>query len=126
MNANYITELERDYDISKPNEIEKYIENNKETMTILNELNPILNRHFPTSNFSVELCDKLNWTDEEKILLKVYVSEDMFFNGIINEFNEIYEEISYFRDNISNNIVLFPLIENKNNDILNINNLIAR
>ena len=53
----------------------------------------------------------------------------MFFNGMLNHFNEIYKDIEPLIENILCPIVLFPNLQNKNYDKLNSSsaiNLIAR
>lgn len=57
------------------------------------------------------------------------VSEDMFFNGMLTHFNDIYKEIEPIIEDIENTVVLFPEINNKKFDKMDNNsaiNLIAR
>ena len=114
---------------SKEEDIENFINMNKNTLTILEVMHPELIKHFPQSKFSLELCSNLGWTTETKLLLNVPVSEEMFFNGMLDHFNEIYEEIKPVIEDIENTVVLFPEIENKKFDRMSNNsaiNLIAR
>ena len=114
---------------SKEEDIENFINMNKNTLTILEAMHPELIKHFPQSKFSLELCSNLGWTTETKLLLNVPVSEEMFFNGMLDHFNEIYEEIKPVIEDIENTVVLFPEIENKKFDRMSNNsaiNLIAR
>ncbi len=79
--------------------------------------------------FSLEICDELGWTTEPKLLLNVHVSEEMFFNRMLDHFNTIYHEIEPVIEDIENTVVLFPEISGKKFDKLSNNsaiNLIAR
>lgn len=100
--------LKNDYIlVSNENQINDFINLNGTTLTILKAIEPQLIKHFPHSKFSLELCDNLGWTTETKLLLNVYVDEDMFFNGMLDHFNDIYGEIKPIIEDIENN-VLFP------------------
>ena len=62
-------------------------------------------------------------------MLNVHVGEEMFFNGILNHFNDIYAEIEPLIEDILCPIVLFPHLQNEKYDKVNNNsaiNLIAR
>lgn len=53
----------------------------------------------------------------------------MFFNGMLDYFNNIYKEIEPLIENIENTVVLFPQIKNKSFERMNNSsalNLIAR
>ena len=122
LNQNYIL-------LSPKNEINRFIDNNENTLEILKTINPLLIKHFPDSEFSLELCDKLEWTTEEKLLVNVHVSEKTFFNGILTDFNEIYERIDYLTEDKFCPVVLFPDSANEAYDKMSYNsaiNLIAR
>lgn len=122
LNQNYIL-------ISPENEICAFIDNNENTLEILNSINPLLVNHFPNTTFSLELCDKLGWTTEEKLLINVHVSEKVFFNGILTHFNAIYEKIDYLIEDIFCPIVLFPYLSNDSYDKMGCDsaiNLIAK
>ena len=122
LNQNYIL-------ISPKNEIDDFIENNDNTFEILNFINPLLVNHFPNTTFSLELCDKLEWTTEEKLLVNVPVSEQTFFNDVLGHFNDIYEKIDYLLEDIFCPIVLFPDLSNESYDRMesdSVINLIAR
>lgn len=115
--------------ISSEDEICEFITENKNTLEILNAIEPNLKRYFPNSIFSLELCNRLQWTTEEKLLLNVHVNEEMFFNGILDYFNEIYETIEPLMEDIICPIVLFPHLSNENYDTMSYNcviNLVAR
>lgn len=124
------TKLSNNYMLISPeNEINNFIKENEKTLEILTEIKPKLTQHFPNNKFSLELCDSLNWTSETKLLINVHVSEEMFFNGMLNHFNDIYSEIEPLIEDILCPIVLFPDFENKKYDKMNDNsaiNLIAR
>jgi hypothetical protein len=47
-------------------------------------------------------------------LLNVHVGEEMFFNGMLNHFNDIYAEIEPLIDDMLCPIVLFPYLQMKN------------
>ena len=112
------------YSFNSPkNEINNFIMDNEDTMKILNAIDPHLDKHFPNNNFSLEICDKLKWTTEKKLLVNVHVNEEMFFNGLLNHFNDIYSEIEPLTENIICPIVLFPRLENEKYEKIN---LIAR
>lgn len=123
-------DLNHDYILISPeNEINEFIENNDNTFEILNTINPLLVNHFPNTVFSLELCDKLEWTTEEKLLINVHVNEQTFFNGILTHFNEIYEKIDYLIEDIFCPIVLFPYLSNESYDKMGCDsaiNLIAK
>ena len=106
--------LNNKYSFNSPeNEINNFIMDNKDTIKILNAIDPHLDKHFPNNNFSLEICDKLKWTTEKKLLVNVHVNEEMFFNGLLNHFNDIYSEIEPLTENIICPIVLFPRLEIK-------------
>jgi hypothetical protein len=122
LNGNYIL-------ISPENQIKDFVDSNEDTLRIINAMEPHLIRHFPQTKFSLELCDDLGWTTETKLLLNVHVDEEMFFNGMLDHFNDIYKEIEPVIGDIENTVVLFPAIIGKDFDKLNNNseiNLIAR
>ena len=90
---------------------------------------PHLSNHFPDSRFSLEICDELEWTTEQKLLINISVDEEMFFNGMLTHFNEIYSKIDYLIEDIFCPVVLFPDLGNENYDRMNYNcaiNLVAR
>lgn len=122
--------LNNDYVLISPEkQINDFIDSNENTLKILDAMEPHLIRHFPDSKFSLEVCDSLGWTTESKLLLNVQVSEDMFFNGMLDHFNDIYKEIEPVIEDIENTVVLFPEITGKEFDRLSNNsaiNLIAR
>ena len=76
--------------ISGEDEIKKFIESNENTKEILEAIKPQLKKHFPNSKLSLEICNRLTWTTETKLLVNVNVSEEMFFNGMLTHFNEIF------------------------------------
>ena len=115
--------------ISPENQIKKFIENNENTKEILEVIMPQLKKHFPNSKLSLEICNSLAWTTETKLLVNVSVSEEMFFNGMLTHFNEIYESINPLIEDIFCPIVLFPDLENDKYDKFSYDcaiNLIAR
>ena len=80
---------------------------------------------------NLEVCKDLEWSDDEKLLVNIAVSEDMFFNGILDSFNSIYQETQSILDEYVSTILLFPEIKNKNLDSVKMKsnsavNLIAR
>ena len=92
-------------------------------------MEPHLIEHFPQNRFSLELCDKLGWTTDTKLLLNVCVGEEMFFNGMLDHFNDVYKKIEPVIEDIENTVVLFPEIDGKHFDKLSNTsaiNLIAR
>ena len=56
------------------------------------------NAEFEETNNYLELCEKLGWTTETKLLLNIEVSEKMFFNGMLKDFNDIYKPQLIFID----------------------------
>ncbi len=115
--------------ISPENQIKKFIEENENTREILEVIRPQLKKHFPNSKFSLEICNRLTWTTETKLLVNVNVSEEMFFNGMLAHFNEIYESINPLIEDIFCPIVLFPDLGNDKYDKFSYDcaiNLIAR
>lgn len=101
---------------SDEKEINEFINANKNTISILQAMEPQLTKHFPDSRFSLELCNELGWTTETKLLLNVRVSDEMFFNGMLDHFNEIYKNIEPVIEDMENTVVLFPELENKKFD----------
>ena len=106
-----IKDLNSNYSLISPEKINEFIESDENTLRILSAMEPHLKRHFPNNEFSLELCDELGWTTETKLLLNVQVPQEMFFNGILDHFNEIYREIEPVIEDIENTVVLFPQIE---------------
>ncbi len=102
--------------ISPKNEINEFIEHNDKSLEVLEAMEPHLLKHFPNNEFSLELCEKLTWTSEPKLLLNVHVSEEMFFNGMLTHFNDIYSEIKPLIEDILCPVVLFPNLSNENYD----------
>ena len=117
------------FHMKSPERIEKFIAENEKAIEIINAIEPHLLKHFPQSRCTLEVCNELGWTSETKILLNVCVKEEMFFNGILDHFNEIYAEIEPLTEDILCPVVLFPEIKNKEFDKFGNNsaiNLIAR
>ncbi len=81
--------------VSPEMELDEFIEKNKNTSEILNAIKPKLMEHFPDNEYSLELCDELKWTTEVKLLVNVHVTHEVFFNGILNHFIDIYDEIEH-------------------------------
>ena len=102
--------------ISPKKEINEFIEHNDKSLEVLEAMEPHLLKHFPNNEFSLELCEKLTWTSEPKLLLNVHVSEEMFFNGMLTHFNDIYSEIKPLIEDILCPVVLFPNLSNENYD----------
>ena len=125
-----LEKLNNDYILISPeNRLNEFIESNENTLKIINAMEPHLIEHFPMNKFSLEICDNLGWTTETKLLLNVHVDEEMFFNGMLDHFNDIYKEIEPVIEDIENTVVLFPEIDGKKFDKLSNNsaiNLIAR
>ena len=121
--------LTNDYKLISPVTVEKFVEENEITKEIIGEMDPQLNHFFPDAEFSLEVSNQINWTSETKLLLNVKVNEDMFFNGMLDHFNEIYASIEPIIEDILCPVVLFPEIKNKSFDKMGNNsviNLIAR
>ncbi|MDO5859880.1 hypothetical protein [Methanobrevibacter sp.] len=71
--------LENGYILVSPEkDITEFIATNENTIEILNVIRPHLIKHFPNSSFSLELCDRLPWTTEEKLLVNISVSLKCF------------------------------------------------
>jgi hypothetical protein len=104
--------LNNRYILNSPEKIENFLKSKKDTLKILEAMENPLNRNFPDNEFSLEICDEICWTTETKLLLNVQVSQEMFFNGILDHFNDIYREIEPVIEDIENTVVLFPKIEN--------------
>lgn len=96
------------FNLKEPSEIKDFIERNQNIRIMLNEVKPKLNKYFPESKLTLELCDNLKWSDDIKLLINIDVDETMFYNGLINNLNNIYDNISHLREDVSNDIVLFP------------------
>lgn len=126
-----LNKLSENYELRSSNEIEKFIEENEITITLLDSIEEPLKNYFPNSKVSLEVCDKLEWSDDVKLLVNIGVSEEMFFNGILDNFNDIYKEIQPILDEYVSTIVLFPEIIGKNLKHVRMNsnsaiNLLAR
>jgi hypothetical protein len=121
--------LNNQYTLISPEKVNQFIDSHKNTLKILNAMEPHLKRHFPNNEFSLEICDELGWTTETKLLLNVQIPQEMFFNGILDHFNDIYREIEPVIEDIENTVVLFPKIDNLDVDRMrntNAVNVIAR
>ena len=125
-----LEKLNNTYILNSPeNQISEFLTTKKDTLKILSAMEPHLNRHFPNNEFSLEICDDLGWTTETRLLLNVRVSQEMFFNGILDHFNDIYKEIEPVIEDIENTVVLFPKINDNDMDKMsntNAINVIAR
>ena len=115
--------------ISTEMDVNEFIDKHENTQEILKAIAPDLKEYFPDSKFSLEICDRLNWTTETKLLVNVDVSEEMFFNGMLDHFNDIYDKIEPLIEDIFCPIVLFPNLSNDSYERYGYNcaiNLIAR
>lgn len=101
---------------SSKQEISEFIDNNEKALEILEIMSSKANIHFPDCELSLEVCNNLTWTSESKLLLNVHVNEEMFFNGMLNHFREIYDEIDFLIEDILCPVVLFPYLSNENYD----------
>lgn len=123
-------EIEKNYQLISPKQdIYKFIESNENTLEILNAIKPQLMKHFSNSEISLELCNKLEWTTEKKLLVNVSVGEETFFNGMLTHFNDIYSKIDPLLEDIFCPIVLFPHLSNEKYDKMgyySVINLVAR
>lgn len=72
-----------------------------------------MKKYFPNSKVILEVCNNIEWSDDAKLLVNIGVSEEMFFNGILDNFNGIYKEIQPILDEYVSTIVLFPEITGK-------------
>lgn len=108
---NMTKNLNDTYTLISPEKINEFVTTNKDTLKILNAMEPHLKRHFPNNEFSLEICRDLGWSTETKLLLNVEVPQEMFFNGILDHFNDIYKEIEPVIVDIENTVVLFPQIK---------------
>lgn len=124
-----LSKLNGEFEIISPIEVKKFLNENDMTIDIINAVEPHLNDYFPNAEFSLEISNELKWTNETKLLLNVCVTEDIFFNGMLDHFNEIYARIEPIIQDILCPIVLFPQVKDKQFDRMNNNsaiNLIAR
>lgn len=121
--------LTNDYKLISPQSVENFINENEIAKDVIIAMDPHLHQFFPNAEFSLEVSNKIDWTTETKLLLNVGVSDDVFFNGMLDNFNDIYAEIEPIIDDVLCPVVLFPKIKNKSFDKLANNsaiNLIAR
>lgn len=102
--------------ISPEYEINEFIKTNENANEILSAIMPQLVKFFPGSEFSLELCDELEWTTERKLLVNISANEEMVFNKILDDFNAIYESIDSLIEDIFCPIVLFPDLGNEKYD----------
>ena len=125
-----LEDLNNAYILNSPKkQISEFLNEKENTLKILSAMEPHLNRHFPENELSLEICDDLGWTTETKLLVNVQVSQEMFFNGILDHFNDIYKEIEGITQDIENTVVLFPKINDNDIDRMsntNAINVIAR
>ena len=108
---NMMENLDGKFKIISPEKVTEFINANENTQKILNAMEMQLDKHFPDNEFSLEVCSDLGWTTETKLLLNVHVTQEMFFNGILDHFNSIYAEIEPIINEIENTVVLFPEID---------------
>jgi hypothetical protein len=123
-NLNEIFEIK-----STQTEFEQFIDDNPYAIDILNKIQPQLAKHFPKSEFSLKVCNDLEWTTEEKLLINVHVDEETFFNGILDRFNDIYEKIDPLIQDDFCPVVLFPQLLNEKYEKMSsssVINLVAR
>jgi hypothetical protein len=121
--------LSNDYKLISPTSVEEFVNDNEMAEEIIAAMDPHLNQFFPNAEFSLEVSNKIKWTTETKLLLNVAVSEEVFFNGMLDNLNEVYAEVEPLIDDILCPVVLFPQIKNKSFDKMANNsaiNLIAR
>ena len=102
--------------VSSKEEIMDFINSNDKALEILEIMSSHLKIHFPGCELSLEVCDKLIWTTDDKLLINVNVSEEVFFNSVLYHFIEIYKNISFLIEDIFCPVVLFPCISDKNYD----------
>ena len=120
--------LNNDYRLISPN-VGDFIDENEVAEEIIVAMDPYLHESFPDAEFSLEVSNNIDWTTETKLLLNVGVSEDVFFNGMLDNFNDIYAHIEPLIEDILCPVVLFPKIKNKSFENMENNsaiNLIAR
>lgn len=108
--------LSNDYKLISPKTVEEFLNENEIANEIIIAMDPFLHQFFPNANFSLEVSNQINWTTETKLLLNVGVSEQVFFNGMLDNFNEIYSRIEPIIEDILCPVVLFPQINNKSFD----------
>lgn len=73
---------------------------------LFSAIKPQLLKHFPNNRISLEVSNEIKWTNETKLLLNDHVDEEMFFNGMLTHFNDIYAEIEpHIEDIPANSIV---------------------
>ena len=121
--------LSNDYTLVSPERVEEFVEKNEVAGEIISAMDYHLHESFPDAEFSLEVSDDIDWTTETKLLLNVAVSDEVFFNGMLNHFNGIYAEIEPLIGDILCPVVLFPQIKNRSFDNMDNNsaiNLIAR
>ena len=121
--------LSNDYKLISPGSVEDFIGKNEVSMDIIAAMDPHLHQFFPNAEFSLEVSNQIDWTTETKLILNVGVCEEIFFNGMLDCFNEIYARIDPLIDDILCPVVLFPQIKDKYFDKMPNNsaiNLIAR
>lgn len=108
--------LSNDYKLISPETVEEFLSRNEIAEDIINAMDPYLYQCFPNAVFSLEVSNQIKWTTETKLLLNVEVCEDIFFNGMLDYFNDIYAKIDPLIDDILCPVVLFPKIKNKSFD----------
>lgn len=121
--------LSNNYELVSPERVEKFLGENEVAGEIISAMDSHLHESFPDAEFSLEVSDNIDWTTETKLLLNVAVSDEVFFNGMLDRFNDIYAQIEPLIWDILCPVVLFPQIKNKSFDNVDNNsaiNLIAR
>ncbi len=114
MDETQLNQIKKEYTLIYPKDVEQFLDENDMSIEILGAITPHVKRLFPQSDYSLEVCDDLSWTTETKLLLNIPVEEKMFFNGMLDNFNNIYSNIEPLIENIICPIVLFPEIKNFN------------
>ena len=121
--------LNNEYKLISPKSVEDFVAENEMAKEIVTAMDPYLHDSFPDAEFSLEVSNNIDWTTETKLLLNVGVCDEVFFNGMLDYFNDIYAHIEPLIEDILCPVVLFPKIKNKSFDNMANNsaiNLIAR
>lgn len=80
------------YNIISPMEIRKQLEKNENIFILLEEVKPYLEKYFEEAKYSLRMNFEPEM-DDKFIILGVYVSEERFNNGVVEDIKSIESEI---------------------------------
>ena len=89
--------LNRYFKIESDLEVKEFLKDNVGIFLILDEIKPYLDEYFLDDEYCLELIQDPEIEDYTQLVLRVYVSEYRFNNGVREDINYIRKEISPLR-----------------------------